>query len=425
MTKDELLDMQTTFGGFKKLLDDHDVEVKRLGTSTTAVNSELKERMDKFNAKFDALELAINGRMNQIDAIAAFKAEVETRIGQMEADMGRKALFAAPGQIDEAAKQAITAKRFAFEKVLRKGILPNSLNYTDELTPDEKKSLTVANNPQAGYLAPKEYVMEILADVVEWSPLRQYVRIRTTGRQGIEIPRRTQATAASWVQEIGTRSETQNPAFTMETIPTHELYAMVQVSQQELEDSLFDLQQFLREEFAEQFGVTEGAAIAVGNGVGKPEGFMSASGVGEVVSGHATEVTADGLLDTYHELKEAYLLNATWAMNRSTLREIRKLKDANGNYLWAPGIKTEARPAQLLDRPYVTCPDFAAIGAGTFPVLFGDLRRAFLLVDRLEMTTLVDSITSKRTGMVEISARKRVGGQVVITDAIKKLKIST
>lgn len=422
MTREELAAMQTTFGEFKGMLALFDTEVKGARSSVDGVKSELAERMDKFSAKFDLLEGQINTRMNQIDALAAFKSDVETRIGQLESDLTRKGSFG-PGAVDEAAKAAITAKRFAFEKVLRKGVTPQALNYTTDLTPEERKSLTVANNPAAGYLAPKEYVMEILSDVTEWSPLRQYVRIRTTGRQAIEIPRRTQATAASWVTEIGTRSETQNPAFTMETIPTHELYAMVQVSQQELEDSLFDLQQFLREEFAEQFGVTEGAALAVGSGVGKPEGLMTAAGVGGVNSGHATEVTADGLLDLYFELKEAYLLNATWAMNRSTLRDVRKLKDANGNYLWAPGIKTEARPAQLLDRPYVTCPDFASIGAGTTPIMFGDLRRAYILLDRIEMSMLVDPLTSKRTGLVEISARKRVGGQVVLTDCIKKLTI--
>jgi HK97 family phage major capsid protein len=266
--------------------------------------------------------------------------------------------------------------------------------------------------------------MEILTDVVEWSPVRPLCRVRTTGRSGVEIPRRLTPAAASWVSETGTRSETTNPTFTMETIPTHELYAMVQVSAQEMEDSLFDLQAFLREEFAEQFGVTEGAAIVDGNGVGRPEGFMQHAGIGYKVSGHASEITADGLLDAYHELKEAYLANATWVMSRSTLRDIRKLKDATGNYLWSPGIKLEARPAQLLDRPYVTAPDMPTIAANAYPVAIGDFRRGYLLLDRLELSMMVDPYTAKRTGMIEISARKRVGGQVIIADAIKKLKIA-
>lgn len=420
MNREEITAMQTTFTGFKSALDRLEIEMKANGTAS----SESLEKLAKFNAKFDDLEKQINARMDQIDQLAAFKTSVEAKMVQIEAGLSRKGRFSNAGEVETEARRQLGMKWDALEKVLRKGIAPNALKSSDELTPEEVKALTVSSNPQAGYLAPREYLQEILTDVVEWSPVRPLCRIRTTGRQGIEIPRRITPAAASWVSETGTRSETQNPQFTMEVIPTHELYAMVQVSAQEMEDSLFDLQSFLREEFAEQFGVSEGTAFVDGSGVGRPEGFMQNADVTSVVSEHASEITADGLLNVYHELKEAYLANSTWVMARSTLKEIRKLKDGNGNYLWAPGIKMEARPAQLLDRPYVTAPDMPTIAANAYPVAIGDFRRAYTILDRLEMSIMVDPYTAKRTGMIEISARKRVGGKVVMAEAIKKLKIS-
>lgn len=135
------------------------------------------------------------------------------------------------------------------------------------------------------------------------------------------------------------------------------------------------------------------------------------------------KLSGDDLIALFYELKEAYLNNATWACSRSTLREIRTMKDGLGNYLWAPGIRDNARPATILDRPYITCADLPSVAANQYPVLFGDFRRAYLIVDRIELEVLVDPYTSKKTGMTEFSARKRVGGQVVLADALKKLKV--
>jgi len=142
-----------------------------------------------------------------------------------------------------------------------------------------------------------------------------------------------------------------------------------------------------------------------------------------VNSGSAAALTADGLIDLYYELKEVYLNNATWCMARSTLKAIRKMKDGDGQYLWTPGIKTDARPATILDRPYITAPDMPVIGADTYPIVFGDFKRAFI-VDRLDVEMMMDPFTSKSSGMVEFSARKRVGAQVIIAEAIKKQKVA-
>ncbi len=416
MTQAELQVMNETFTQFKAANEQLIQEVKTLKTATP----ETQEKVTKINGRLDEIEQKINARMDEAQKFAEFKSALQARIDTLESMIARKGAFG--GDVDQQ-KQDLKFAKGVFMKALRSGVDPKAIKHAGVLDEMELKALTVGDSTQAGYLAPPEYVNEILMDVVEWSNIRSVARVRTTSRQSIQIPKRLSTAVATWTAETGTRPETTNPSFGLESIPTHEMYAMVKVSKMEMEDSQFDLENFLREEFAEQFGLAEGAAFATGNAVGKPEGLLTNPSVASVNSGDAATITGDGMIALYYEVKEAYLNNATWLMNRSTLKTVRQLKDGNGVYLWTPGLKVEARPATLLDRPYLTCPDFPTVAAGTTPIIFGDIRRAFLIVDRLEMEMLVDIYTSKASGMVEISARRRVGGQVTIADAIKKMTI--
>ncbi len=333
---------------------------------------------------------------------------VQDRLDQIEAGLARKNRFplgTAPAQ---------TEQKTAYFKALR-----------GQAGPEELKSLSVSSDPGGGYLAPPEFVSEIIAESVEYSPVRKVARIRTTTRPSISQPKKTGRTVAQWVGELGARTEQQSPTVGMENISTHEMYGLVKASKQDLEDSGFDVEQFVREDLGEQFGLAEGQAFISGNAVGKPEGLLVSPDIAFVKSGDANKLTADGLIELYFELSEAYVANATWLLSRSTLRAIRQLKNSvTGEYVWAPGIRSDGRPATILDLPYVTCPDMPAIAANAYPVMLGDFRRGYTIVDRIQMETMIDPYTSKANGLVEISARKRVGGQVVLPAAIKKLKIA-
>jgi HK97 family phage major capsid protein len=287
----------------------------------------------------------------------------------------------------------------------------------------EFKSLNVGTDTAGGYLAPLEYVREIIKAVVEQSPARALVRVRNTAMKSIQIPKRTGNFSAQWVAEQGTRTETTGLAYGLEEIPLHEIYALVDISNQMLEDAAFDMESELRMEAAEQFAVAEGAAIISGNGVGKPQGILSHASVGEVVSGHATQITADGLLGLFYGIKTAYARNGVWGLNRSTIAAIRKLKDGDGQYLWMPGLASGV-PNTINGASYVEMPDMPSIGAGTYPVAFGDWARAYTLVDRISMEFLRDPYTQATSGNVRFIFRRRQGGQVTLAEAINKLKIS-
>ena len=297
-----------------------------------------------------------------------------------------------------------------------------------EAVTQEYKALSISTDSAGGYLAPIEYVREIIKGVTEISAFRSLVRVRTTAQKSIQIPKRTGQFAAQRVAEQGTRSETTGLAYGLEELPVHELYALVDISNQMLEDSAFNMNDEINMEASEQFAVAEGAAVVSGTGVGKPEGWLTNSNVSETNSGSAATIAdasgqANGLIGLKHGIKTAYTRNATWGMNRTTLGSVRKLKDGQGQYIWMPGIAM-GRPNTIDGDPYVELPDMPSEGAGLYPVIYGDFRRAYVWADRISMEMLRDPYTQATSGNVRFIIRKRSGGQVVLAEAIRKLKCS-
>jgi len=198
---------------------------------------------------------------------------------------------------------------------------------------------------------------------------------------------------------------------------------LAKVSLQVLEDNAYNLEQALIEEFSMAFAVLEGAGFISGDGVGKPEGLLTHASIPHIPSGDATLIKADAVMQLPYELKSDYARNGHYVMNRATLGTIRRLKDAtSGDYLWQPGFG--GQPNLLCGYPVLECSDMPAIGAGNFPVIFGDFGRGYLIVDRIEM--MVQRLTEKYAeyGQVGFLARRRVAGQVVLAEAFCKLEIA-
>lgn len=289
----------------------------------------------------------------------------------------------------------------------------------------EYKALNIGTNTEGGYLAPIEMVREIIKTVTEISPVRSLARVRQTGARAIEIPKRTGQFAAQWVAEQGTKSETTGLTWGVHEITTHEFYALIDITNQMLEDTVFNIEEEVRTEAAEQFALAEGTAFVLGNGIGKPEGFLAHPEVLSTNSGSATTIAdvdgqADGILAMKYTLKSAYAPNATFLMNRTTMGQVRRLKDADKNYIWQPGI-AQGRPNTIDGDPYVEMPDMPNAAAGTTPIAYGDFRRAYTWVDRIAMELLRDPYTQATAGKIRYIMRKRVAGKVTLGEAIKKL----
>ena len=399
--KSAIQNLGETFEQFKQAYDE-----KLENVAKSEADPLLDEKLAKIEAKMDSLE-----DVNQ--AITKQQAAQENLKEQMEQI---HTVVTRPNSGFETKQVDATLK--AFDQYCRKGL--------DKLEPDERKALTVSNDSTGGFLAPPEYVRELIMTITEISQIRSIARIRQTAQRSIQVPKRTGQFAAAWVAESGTRTETTGYTVGLEEIPAHEYYALIDISEQDLEDTVFDLEAEMQSEFAERFALLEGTAFVSGDAVGKPEGFMTNSSVSEVVSGNASNLLADGLITLVHSIKAEYARQGTFVFNRSTLAAIRKLKDTAGQYVFQPGMMlTGGVTNTILGFPYVQATDMPDVGAGNFPIAFGDFRRAYMIVDRINLAVLRDPFTQATTGNVRYVARKRTGGQVVLAEAIVKQKVST
>ena len=302
---------------------------------------------------------------------------------------------------------------------------------------NEWKSLSGAVAADGGYAVPREIDAMIAARLKNISPIRSIAQVVQTGTAGYRKLITTSGTASGWVSETATRPETATPSFAEIAPPTGELYANPAASQAMLDDAQFDVQAWLADEIANEFARAEGAAFITGSGTNQPKGFLTAttSTTGDatrtfgtlqhIVSGNATGFdTAPELklIDLVQTLKAGHRQGASWVMNSKTLAAVRKLKAADGSFLWQPGI-VDGQPNRLLGYPVIEAEDMPDIAANTLPIAFGNFRNGYLIAERSATSILRDPFTNKP--FVHFYATKRIGGQILDSDAIKLLKIST
>ncbi|EJL27568.1 phage major capsid protein [Novosphingobium sp. AP12] len=301
----------------------------------------------------------------------------------------------------------------------------------------ELKSLSGAVSADGGFAVPREIDALISARLKNISPIRSIAQVVQTGTAGYRKLVTTGGTASGWVSETTARPETATPSFAEIAPPSGELYANPAASQAMLDDAAFDVQSWLANEIAMEFARAEGAAFVSGSGTNQPRGFLntptstaldSARTFGtlqHLVSGNATgfDVSPElKLIDLVHSLKAGHRQGASWVMNSKTLAVVRKLKASDGSFLWQPGLM-EGQPNRLLGYPVVEAEDMPDLAAGTLPIAFGNFRAGYLIAERSATSILRDPFTNKP--FVHFYATKRIGGQVLDSDAIKLLKIST
>jgi HK97 family phage major capsid protein len=316
-----------------------------------------------------------------------------------------------------------TKDREVFDKYLRKG--------RRQMAADERKVLTTTDDTGAGYLAPPEFVAQVIRDIVEMSPVRELADVRSTSRSYTEIPRRTATGEAIWVNENETRNEVDNPDYGMIRINNHALHALHLATHEELEDSVVDLEAAIRNDITEQIAKAENKAFIQGNGADKPEGILEDDDIQEVVTGDSSKITDDGLIDLHYAIKTPYSdRGGVWIMNRLTIREVRKLKDDDGRYIWNPGLAEDQQPT-ILESPYREATDLVEpdsdgkYATGEFPIIYGDFEEGYVISDRVQVAIqrLVEKFSDQ--GAVGFQARRRVGGKVVKPEALAIQRVAS
>ena len=296
------------------------------------------------------------------------------------------------------------------------------------------------SDTDGGYGVPVQIDRNIEKIVRNSVAMRQLANV-ITGSAGYNRLVNMNNTASGWVGETEARTETGTPNLKKLTPFFGELYASPAITQTALDDVFFDVENFLVESISDEFSSKEGAAFITGNGIKSPKGILAfttsalADGVrnfGEIqyiVSGDAngfptvtdTFSPYDVLLDVVGSIKAAYRQNASFLMNKKTLTALRKIKTAStGEYVIEPATATA--PATIWGYPIFEDENMPDIGAGAFPIAFGDFKRAYTIVDVTGPRLLRDPYSNKP--FVSFYTTKRVGSFLNNSEAVKLLKIS-
>ena len=285
-----------------------------------------------------------------------------------------------------------------------------------------QNALQVGTDSEGGYLVPDEFERTLIEALQEENIFRQLANVIMTSSGDKKIPVVAAKGSASWVDEEGVIPESDD-VFGQVSIGAYKLATMIKVSEELLNDSVFNLEQYIAKEFAKRIGSKEEEAFFVGDGIGKPTGIFNATGGGGVgvTTASASAITMDELMDLFYSLKSPYRKNAVFITNDATIKNIRKLKDGNGQYLWQPSL-TAGQPDTILNRPIKTSAYVPVIASAAKTIAFGDFSY-YWVADRQGRAFQRLNELYAATGQVGFKATQRVDGKLILAEAIKVLQM--
>lgn len=282
---------------------------------------------------------------------------------------------------------------------------------------DVRNALKIGTDSEGGYLVPDEYEHTLVQALEEENIFRKLAKVIRTSNGDRKIPLVTAKGTASWMDEEGAFLESDDE-FGMTSISAYKLGTMIKVSDELLNDSVFDLQSYIAGEFGRRIGAKEEEAFFIGDGVGKPTGVFAAAGGGETgVTTAGAAIAFDDVMDLFYSLRAPYRKKAVWTLNDSTVKALRKLKDGNGNYIWQPSVQAGV-PDLILNRPYHTSSYIPDLTAGNKVMAFGDFSY-YWIADRQGRSFKRLNELYAATGQVGFLASQRVDGKLILPEAVK------
>jgi HK97 family phage major capsid protein len=300
----------------------------------------------------------------------------------------------------------------------------------------EGKAMSTAVAADGGYLVDPQTSDRIQSMLFATSSLRSVANVVQVEATSFDVIVDRSEVGSGWATETAATTESATPVIERISIKLHELAAMPKASQRLLDDSAFDVEGWLAEKIATRFIRAEAAAFITGDGVDKPRGILNPTkvanaswawgNIGYVPTGAAADFAttnpADCIVNLVYALGADYRANGTFVMNSKTVGAVRKMKDADGRFLWSDGLAA-AEPSRLMGYPVLVCEDMPDVAANAFPVAFGDFRAAYTVAERPDLRILRDPFSAKPN--VLFYANKRVGGDITDFAAIKLLRVAT
>ena len=285
---------------------------------------------------------------------------------------------------------------------------------------DVTDALTVGTDTEGGYLVPDEFEKTLVQALQDQNFFRTLATIIQTSSGERKIPVVTGHGEAAWMDEGGLYPESDDN-FGQVTISAYKLGTAIKVSEELINDSVFDLESYIAAEFARRVGTKEEEAFITGNGTGKPTGVFTSAESAVTTAG--TTITFDDVMDLYHSLRNVYRNKAVWILNDTTVKALRKLKDNNGNYIWQPSVQL-GQPDMILNRPYYTSVFAPDIAAGNKVIAFGDFSY-YWIADRQGRSFKRLNELYAPNGQIGFLASERVDGKLILPEAVKTLAIKS
>ncbi|MGG7644372.1 phage major capsid protein [Rhodovulum sp. YNF3179] len=361
-----------------------------------------------------------------------FQDDIKTRLQQQEervAMLDRKTMTQRRPALAAAAETGAPHQK-AFQAYLRSG--DDDALRALEL---EEKALSSAVAAEGGYLVDPETAARIQGVLKATASIRAIANVVQVEATAYDVLVDHGEFGAGWATETAAVGETDTPQIDRIPIPLHELSALPKASQRLLDDAAFDIEGWLATRIADKFARAEAAAFVAGDGADKPTGFLSHPTVaqdawdwgklGYVASGKdgdfADSNPADAIVDLVYALGARYRANASFVMNSKTAGAVRKMKDADGRFLWSDGLAA-GEPARLMGYPVLIAEDMPDIALDSTAIAFGDFAAGYTIAERPDLRILRDPFSAKPH--VLFYATKRVGGDVSDFAAIKLMKFA-
>ena len=285
-------------------------------------------------------------------------------------------------------------------------------------------ALQVGTDTEGGYLVPDEYERTLIEALEDQNIFRQLAHVIHTSSGDRKIPVVASKGTASWIDEEAQYPESDD-AFGQVSIGAYKLATMIKISEELLNDSVFDMPSYIAREFARRIGAAEEEAFFTGNGTGRPLGILAATGGAEtgVTAAGTDKVTMDEVIDLFYSLRAPYRRKAIWVFSDATMAAVRKLKGNDGQFLWQKALNEGEHPT-LLGRPVYTSAFMPDLAAGNKVALFGDFHY-YWIGDRQGITFRRLNERYADTGQIGFLATKRVDAKLVLPEAIKVLQMKS
>ena len=311
------------------------------------------------------------------------------------------------------------------------------------------KAVQTTTDSAGGHAVPEVISTAIGQKVQDISAMRGLVRVQTVGTSDYKELIDVGGEASGWIGETGTRSETGTPQLEQCAPTMGTLYAYPKATEESLDDMFFNVEDWLVRKTAISFAKAEGLGFISGDGSNKMTGFLNGTPVSTVDDGVSPErayqtlqylptgaagafsngpldspigyAQSDVFIDAEMALKPEYRSNGVYLMNKSTLGTVRKLKDADGNFIWSRSLILGV-PSTINGYSVIEMPDMPDIAANSLSIAFGDFNEGYLAVDRVGLRMTLDDVTTP--GYVKYYIRRRQGGTVYNDDAIKVIKFA-